>query len=517
MKRLLPTRTRALAHITLTFALASGIVFFLLWGGWGLGFFLTVLLAEGVFLGWLCLPAPLTASQAGIRASRSTLIALSAVILDLAFCYVLYGNTWLKVLNFPIIFALCLIQYLLASRVFLQDWDSPRFWEEAVLSVFVRPFASLPDFGRAIAALVHKDTQQTSASGAPTHRQLGKILLGLVMAVPVLILTGVVLSSADPLFAKVFGRLSDWFSSLLSKDLPVQMLIAMLLLPFLFSFLHGGRSRKRVAPNGIGRPHGKAIHLDKTVLITFLSCINALYLLFASIQLAYLTGAFHADLPDGMTYAEYARGGFFELAAVSVVNLVLLLLVVKGTDRVGTSGWVVRIEAWLLISCSLVQWGSALFRMRMYVDAYGLTLLRFMSTAFMLLLLVLFALLTVKEYKPRFPLFKSFAAAMLLSLLLLNHVNSDAWVARYNVRRYLETGNIDTQYFKELSNDAVPAILELITSESLDPQSADMQNITEQVEERNRRLQAYTEGRWQRLNIGQSRALWLLEEYAEDR
>lgn len=527
-------KTSAFWQILLSFILSLGIVLLVLWGGWSLGFFLAVLLVELVFLAWLCLPFAETAGLEaarpavlpGIRKQMPLLILLAAAIVDLGFCYVLYDNMWLKVLNFPIIFGLCLVQYLLAAQVFHEGWDKPGFWLEVFLSAIARPFISLPDFGRSVARLFSRSLPPVAVSGTPestvpataSRHPLGKILLGLLLAVPVLLISGSVLTSADPVFARLFEQISAFLSMLASQDLYYQLLTALLMLPFIFSFLYSGRSRRKmVRADGqlaqMTQSAANVFRFDKTVLITFLTCINLLYLVFAFVQLAYLTGAFTAVLPGEMTYAEYARSGFFELAGISVVNLALVVLAVKATDRHGLAGLIVRIESLLLVACSLVQWGSAMFRMDMYVNAYGQTLLRFMVTAFMLLLLVLFLLLVVKEFRAKFPLLKSFAAAMLVALLALNHVNSDAWVARHNVQRYLEQGTVDAEYFRELSSDAVPAMLQLV--DSGDPKTSDL--IAQQLLERySGPLEKYSNGRWQSLNISQGRARDLLSARLEE-
>ena len=464
-------------YLASTFALCLGIVLLVLWGGLGLGFFLTVLLIEATFLVWLRLPFVRPASLSepapqdlpGFRASLPLQVFLAAAVLDLGLCYFLYDNMILKLLNFPVLFALGVIQYLLAARAFRQDWDRPAFWGEAILSVIVRPFDGLGGFGRSVANLFSHAAPPSESPATHTRRiHAGKILLGLLLAIPVLLVAGAILTAADPVFARMFQKFSDWMKDLLSKDLPAQLLVSLLMLPFAFSFLYSGRSRRHVlsakADDLVPAVHG--LKIDKTVLITFLSAVNLLYLAFAYVQLAYLTGAFSAALPEGMTYAEYARSGFFELLGISVLNLALSVLAVKATDRHGLAGTLIRIESLLLVIGSLVQWGSAIFRMKMYVDQYGLSQLRFFSTAFMCLILVLFAFVVVKEFRPAFPLFKAFAIAAVVVLLLVNHVDSDAVITRNNISHYHKSGQqIDVDYLQTLSSSAVPGLLELVDNE----------------------------------------------------
>ena len=209
-------------------------------------------------------------------------------------------------------------------------------------------------------------------------------------------ISGSLLAAADLVFARITSQILRQLSI---NELAIQLALALILLPFIFSFLYSGKTKQRlVDTDGTcltrSNPENNGLRFDKTILITFLTCINVLYIVFSVIQVTYLTGAFQAILPDNLTYAEYARSGFFELAGVTFINLILVLLAVKGADRRGASGLILRVESLLLITGSLVQWSSAMFRMKMYIDAYGLSLMRFWVTAFMLLQLVVFVLLS---------------------------------------------------------------------------------------------------------------------------
>ena len=145
-----------------------------------------------------------------------------------------------------------------------------------------------------------------------------------------------------------------------------------------------------------------------------------------------------------------------------------------------------------------------MFRMRMYVQAYGLSRLRFFVTAFMLLMLVFFAAITIKEFRGRFPFFKTCALAAVLSLMLLNHVNTDAWIAQHNLRRHVAGARLDPAYLATLSADAVPALLQQI--DAVDPTAR--QSLAAHLIDRHQSLCASSrEARWQQANLSRSRAL----------
>ena len=500
--------------LALAFVLSFGLVFLVLRGGWSLGFFLAVLLTELIFIGWqqLAVSSGSETKPAGSSAGWPVQIVLALLIINLGFCLFLYDDIVIKIFNVLVIFALLPLQYLLASGVFLQDWDKPDFWLEAAVSYVVRPFSGLAGFGREVVQLFQRPLP-TGSTKTADRRSLGtvaKIIIGLLLAIPVLLISGSLLASADQVFADLTSQL---LTNLSLNEFLTQLFLALILLPFIFSFLYSGRTRQRFVDqdgslfNRLGSST-KGFRIDKIILITFLTCINLLYILFAAIQVTYLTGAFQAILPDNLTYAEYARSGFFELAGVTFINLILVLIAIKGADRSGAAGKIVRFESLLLVAGSLVQWASAMFRMKMYIDAYGLSLQRFWVTAFMLLQLVVFLLMLIKEFQVRFPLFKFITAAVLLSLLMLNHVNSDAWIARHNVDRYQATGRIDTSFFNELSSSAVPAMLELTKAD--DPAVA--REIARQLVSRLEPLADKENFRWQKLNLAQIQAKEMIND-----
>jgi hypothetical protein len=540
-------RRSAAWQMLLALSPSVAIVFFVFWGGWNLGFFLAVLVVELAFLGWIRLPAVPTAADLSVHTMPAWLqIALAIAVLDLSFCFVLYDNLAVRSLDFLVLLILVPLQYLAAAGVPAHDWDQPDFWLEYILSWIARPWLCLSAFRQTLVLVFRRRIRQAdpadAGDGAQGDVQPGgeapssatpqdrpatpvlpsrpqahgktwlRILAGLVLALPVVLITGVLLTEADPVFADMFSRLSSWLEVIRLGELPGQLFVTLLLLPFIFSFLYSGKIRQRLLSRSGGQPPlhlpTEKIRFDPLILNTFLTCINGLYLVFAAIQLTYLTGAFQAALPDSLTYAEYARRGFFELAAVSSINLVLVLLAVKTAGRSGRAGRLLRAEALLLLAGSLVQWASAIFRMKMYVDAYGLTQLRFLVTAFMILQLALFLLLLVKELRPGLPLFKLAACVALAALIILNHVDGDAWIARYNAARYQITGHIDAAYFDVLSSSAVPAMLQLA-----DADTPTARAIAGQLLNRyDQSLRDYTDGRWQNYNISRNRAQRLISD-----
>lgn len=106
------SKTVSVLLLGATFSLCLAIVFLFFQGGAGLGFLLTVLVAEGSFCSWLWLPRPRLSAlgrsvgqehaDMGIRPGLPLMAFVIVAILDLSFCYFLYDNFILKLVGFPV-------------------------------------------------------------------------------------------------------------------------------------------------------------------------------------------------------------------------------------------------------------------------------------------------------------------------------------------------------------------------------------------------------------------------------
>ncbi|MBQ8603597.1 MAG: DUF4173 domain-containing protein [Oscillospiraceae bacterium] len=129
----------------------------------------------------------------------------------------------------------------------------------------------------------------------------------------------------------------------------------------------------------------------------FLYGVSAVYVLFILLQAEYLLGAFTGNLYPGMTYAQYARTGFFELCKVAAINLTILIiahLIVRKEDEN-------QIKAPVTVLCvlSLLLLSTAMAKMVMYICAYGLTEKRIISTVFLLWLAVVFVMCIIRLHR----------------------------------------------------------------------------------------------------------------------
>jgi len=201
-------------------------------------------------------------------------------------------------------------------------------------------------------------------------------------------------------------------------------------------------------------------------MLVVLGLLNALFLSFVVVQFFYLFGG--ASLLDltKLTFAEYARRGFFELVTVAALALPVLLLADWFVRRDNPSHLrIFRVLEGTLILLLFVIMLSAVRRMGLYMETYGLTELRIYTTAFMGWLALVFAwfLATVlREQREQFA-FGALVAGCIV-VIGLNAVNPDEMIVRTNVGR--ETQSVtsrvpfDAPYVSLLSADSVPALIE---------------------------------------------------------
>ncbi|MET8680555.1 DUF4173 domain-containing protein [Streptomyces sp. NPDC004647] len=188
--------------------------------------------------------------------------------------------------------------------------------------------------------------------------------------------------------------------------------------------------------------------------------LNALFAAFIAVQLAVLLGGYDKVLSEtGLSYAQYARQGFWQLLWATLLTLVVIALALRWAPRgAQRDRTLVRGVLGTLSALTLVVVVSALRRMDLYVDAYGLTRLRVSVVGVEMWLGLVIALIMVAgvvggRWLPRAVVGSAAAAVLAFGLL-----SPDGLVAEQNVQRYERDGKIDLAYLEQLSADAVPAL-----------------------------------------------------------
>ncbi|WP_280365302.1 DUF4153 domain-containing protein [Nocardia wallacei] len=191
--------------------------------------------------------------------------------------------------------------------------------------------------------------------------------------------------------------------------------------------------------------------------------VGALTVVFAVFVAAQLVALFGGDgyvqRTAGLTYAEYARSGFWQLSAVTVLTLAVILAVLRWAAKDSTADrrWL-RVLLCAISGLTLVILASALGRMWTYQQAYGFTVLRLLVETCELWLGVVYVLVVVAIMRLELTwLPRAAVGTATAALLALAALNPEALIADRNIDRWQHGKNLDTDYLAELSLDVLPA------------------------------------------------------------
>lgn len=315
--------------------------------------------------------------------------------------------------------------------------------------------ASAGDAAIGAVRLLLGDVRWAELRSEGAARQGIAVVRGGALAVPLLLVFGSLLASADARFQRLVGGMRF--------DLPAAL--GHVFFALLVAWIAGGILRtmtiggEQPGPQ-VRRPDALALGIVEVGMV--IGLLDLLFLAFVLVQLPYFFGSADTVMQPGTTtFSTYARRGFFEL--VTVAGLVLPLLL--------TADWVLRRErpgherlfrilAGAQVALLFVIMGSALHRMRLYTDAYGVTELRLYTTTFMVWLGLVFGWFgwtVLRGARERFAW--GALTTALEALVILHVVNPDAMIVRLNAARADAPLRFDAAYAASLSADAVPPLL----------------------------------------------------------
>ena len=203
-------------------------------------------------------------------------------------------------------------------------------------------------------------------------------------------------------------------------------------------------------------------HGEPILAITVTAMLSLMYLVFSGIQ---IYGLFlgRLQLPEGYTYATYAREGFFPLLAVSIFNLVIVLFCMAFFRE----SKLLKAVLTVMSLCTFIMIASSAMRMILYVSTYDLTFLRILVLWALMVLFLLFLGVVIQIFKKDFPLFRFGMIVVTICYIGLAFSHPDYIVAKYNLE-YSVKQPVDEKYLSELSADAAPVILPYLKAKGYD-------------------------------------------------
>ncbi|HHT57668.1 DUF4153 domain-containing protein [Herbinix luporum] len=277
------------------------------------------------------------------------------------------------------------------------------------------------------------------------------ILIGCMIAIPLMVITTALLSSADMLYGKIAKSMFEW---LLYRDF-YRIIIKIILGTLVcYCLLYGVTKETAVTVK-------EKTKASPTIGITISSLLLLSYALFCGIQIFYLFAGGIFILPKEFTYADYARQGFFELLTVTGFNITLILI----CENVFEENKFLKGILTAITACSYIMIASATYRMILYIGAYHLTFLRLLVLLFLLIDSLLLAGIVLSLYNKTFPLFKYCVVVISICYLIFSFSKPDYYIAKYFLA-HTDTNELESEdiYFltTDLSYDAATLVVPLL-------------------------------------------------------
>lgn len=419
-------------------------------GPWGLG-----------LLVWMVVFATIAVAlvrQSGRVLSRESYIWLAVAVLLAA------GLSWrdAEMLQFFDVLAMLTALALLAMSI--DGIPVPGLALARVRDLVRAAFGTGLEVATGAVPLLLRDAELHSAVGPSGDGRARRIGRALAITAPILLVFTLLLTRADPVFGSFFTF----------PDVDLEVVFSHVVVAGFFAWVVAGWLRRSLLarPGAAGTPVPPfPLTLGATDLTLALGALNVLFAAFVVVQIGWLFGGEALVVrTTGLSYADYARRGFFELMCVAGLLLPVLLgaqaLIPASDSRTLRLHRRLAVPLVVLLGAMMLSAGA---RMRLYVHYYGISADRLYATVFMTFLAIVFVwlALTVLRSRPR-----TFAAGVVVSgfvvLFTLNLLNPDALVARANLARG-DTGRTgaagaDLRYVASLGGDAIPLLVSALTT-----------------------------------------------------
>ena len=237
------------------------------------------------------------------------------------------------------------VSFLLHQFFEDKNWTFGRYAGYLVGAVFgslgeiTRPFLDMVEYRR--------------KKGKQDGQKIAYVIVGVAVGIPVLVILWLLLMSADKMFLAMTEQLFE------NLDIANMAGIAFTVLAvFFFTYC----MMSLLCKKPFSEEAADRVCVEAIPAITVMLPVTVLYVVFCGVQIVCLFFG-NIDL-ERYTYAEYARQGFFQLLAVCVINLVMVL----ASQAYFKRSKVLRALITVVSGCTYVMIASAAFRMVLYLS-----------------------------------------------------------------------------------------------------------------------------------------------------
>lgn len=360
-------------------------------------------------------------------------------------------------LNKLMIFVLATI-YLLSLFFDVTGWSFQAYVKAGWYAFWGGVSMMLTPFAEGMAFLkIRKMKKEKDPIDEKTKEKMIAIIIGIIIAIPIVFVLVLLLSGADLFFREMAENIID---SIIYWELPEFFdrdffgFLGTVLVAFMIGY---GVVSYITTKDTISKETArKGIKANPYIAISCSAMIAFVYLVFVGIQIFGLfMGAL--TLPDGYTYAEYARQGFFQLTFVCLFNVCMVLVCMACFEDNTVLKWIMAV----ISACTYVMLVSAAYRMLLYISVYHLTFLRVFVLWAIAVMAITMLGITVFIFKKEFPIFKYILVSITVLYIGFTAAHPDFWIAKYNIAQADTKEGIDEyQLLFELSLDAAVPVLD---------------------------------------------------------
>lgn len=367
-----------------------------------------------------------------------------AYIFALSLSFSLFENKILMGTNSLLLFFSCLYWILVVAGTRKENQLTSYVLLDFIDGFLVRPFKDVAA-GLSIYRLVGKE-----------HKNMKLVILGVILSFPVAAIVISLLSSADSMFERFIRSAADVISVGLAEQI-ILLVVAVPLGMYLFLCVYRNLEKSPVSQHVVPTVKGPDV-LFLTVLFIFIS----IYLLFF---IAAFLGYVEFRNGDTLyTLSTYAREGFFQLLAVSMINVGIFSLI-KGFSH-SSKGIKISLSMIGVETLALVILGFA--KMQVYIQAFGLTPLRFNTSWFMVVLALCICVFIASLWKS-FKYLRAIVLIVSMSVLFMSYRNTGNDIVSYNYEKYQqgELNELDISIFYMVGVEGVPTAVQAYESTNI--------------------------------------------------
>ena len=374
-------------------------------------------------------------------------------IILLSISYLLYTSTITLVFNF---IAIILFYILMIMYTVNKDYHLSNILEN-ILNIIFLPLDKLNDMMNDLFSYFPKKEKKEKKQ---LSKETQNTIISIIIGIPIVIIILYLLSSADMMFGKIFESFFTGIEKFLEQisDIEISDLTFKIIFRFIYFFIffiYFTSSMYFLKKNYDKKNYvEKEKKYSELTIKPLLFILNIIYILFDFIQIRSLM--FHKVSMD-ITYAEYARQGFFQLMFVSLINMIIILIAKKFNKKDAKAN---RILSSLMILLTAVIVISSFLRMNMYEAAYGYTVLRLIVYCTLITELILMIPTLLYVLKEDFNIIKYYLIIITIIYTIIGIAPLDKTIANRNIEKYYKDQKIDIHYLMNNNYDNIPTLID---------------------------------------------------------